>query len=134
MARRLRDVNQDLPKADLPINGGMLEKYVRAAWTIMIQQKQLGDELKQICADGDEAGAASKAEIRQLAGERLRDPDLVSQKLERMDVLRRALGDFCETGLGKAASDRIWHADFKANSLSRNQAATGQPPNESSNL
>ncbi len=133
MARRLRDVKLD-QQPNVPVSGEMLEKYVRSAWEVMKEQKRLGDELKQICADGDEAGAASKAEIRQLARERLKDPDIVSQKLERMDVLRRALGDFCETGLGKAASDRIWHADFKANSSSRNQVATGQPPNESSNL
>lgn len=85
------------------IDAGSLESYVDRAASVMKEQKQLGEALKAICAEGDESGVASKKEIRELARESLMDPDVLHAKLDRMDTLRHALGEFVRTPLGAAA-------------------------------
>ena len=88
---------------DSPIDAEALNEAVDRAVQVMIDQKSLAEDLARICADADEAGVASKREIRRLARERLMDPEVLHSQLERMATLREALGSFAATPLGDAA-------------------------------
>jgi uncharacterized protein (UPF0335 family) len=85
------------------IDRDALKSYVEQAAHVMRQQKELGDAIKEICSEADEAGVATKREIRRLARESLMDHEVLHAQLERMDLLRHALGEFLGTPLGRAA-------------------------------
>lgn len=89
------------------IDAEALKGYIERAANVMQEQKVLGEDLKEICAQADEAGVASKKEIRRLARESLMDQEVLTSQLERMDALRRALGGFAETPLGTAAVEQL---------------------------
>lgn len=92
------------PSAASAIDREALRRFVSRAAAVMLEQKNLGEDLKEICAECDEAGVASKKEIRKLARETLMDKDILEAQLERMDFLRRALGQLADTPLGVAAT------------------------------
>src|SRR5215831_9425229 len=83
-----------------------LRDYRDAVAELMRQQKGIGEEIKELCAQCDEAGMASKREIRQLARESLRDQDVFKEHLDRMAQLRVDLGVFASTPLGEATIER----------------------------
>lgn len=104
MAPRLHDEIPD--KFGGQINAGALAAYVERVSRVMVQQKELADAIKNICAEADEAGVASKREIRRLARESQMEPDVLRQQLQRMADLRCALGEFEATPLGQSAMQR----------------------------
>jgi|SRR5580692_7048873 uncharacterized protein (UPF0335 family) len=87
------------------IDATALKSYVDRAANVMTEQKELAEALKEICAEADEAGVATKREIRRLARESLMDHDVLHAQLDRMDLLRAALGGFATTPMGQAAID-----------------------------
>jgi uncharacterized protein (UPF0335 family) len=91
---------------DGPIDATALNDYVERVSRLMTEQAGLAEDIAEICASADEAGVASKREIRRLARERLIDPEVLRSQLERMDELRHALGAFDTTPLGEAAMER----------------------------
>jgi uncharacterized protein (UPF0335 family) len=80
-----------------------LKGYVDRVSRLMREQKALGEDIAQVCAEADEAGVASKREIRKLARESQMEPEVLQSQLQRMDDLRQALGAFGTTPLGAAA-------------------------------
>ena len=87
------------------IDGAALKEYVERAANVMKEQKDLAEALKEICAEADEAGVATKREVRRLARESLMESDVLQAQLDRMDALRHALGAFVTTPLGRAAEE-----------------------------
>jgi uncharacterized protein (UPF0335 family) len=85
------------------IDGEALKGFVERGKSIKEAQKELAEELKDLCAEADEAGVCSKRELRQLCTEAMKDPDILVSHLERMNSLRQALGRFADEPLGKAA-------------------------------
>ncbi len=80
-------------------SGGMidaeaLKRYVNRAAKIMLDQKELGDDLKEICAEADEAGVATRKDIRRRARESLMDPEVLQAQLETAATQRATLGWF----------------------------------------
>lgn len=88
------------------IDADALKSYIDRAANVMTEQKELNEALKEICAEADEAGVATKREIRRLARESLMDHEVLHAQLDRMDALRAALGGFAETPLGAAAVEQ----------------------------
>jgi len=114
VARRKKGLDSEYP-SNGPEPGGMidaeaLKRYVERAAAVMGEQKELADTLKEICAEADEAGVCTKREIRRLARETLMEQDVLHAQLERMDMLRHALGSFIATPLGHAAAARTQKA------------------------
>ncbi len=101
MAQRLHTEIPD--KFGGAINASALATYVERVSRLMEEQKNLGKDIAEVCAEADEAGVASKREIRRLARESMMEPDVLQAQLSRMDDLRRALGQFEATPLGQAA-------------------------------
>jgi uncharacterized protein (UPF0335 family) len=66
------------------IDATALKRYVERAAKIMEEQKELGEALKEICGEADEAGVATKREVRRLARESLMDHDVLHAQLDRM--------------------------------------------------
>jgi uncharacterized protein (UPF0335 family) len=100
-----------LETANVEISGGdidaaALKNYVDRVSRLMGEQKSLGEDIAEVCAEADEAGVASKREIRKLARESLMEPEVLQSQLQRMDDLRQALREFGSTPLGKAAMER----------------------------
>jgi uncharacterized protein (UPF0335 family) len=91
---------------DGPIDAPALNDYVERVSRLMTEQAGLAEDIAEICASADEAGIASKREIRRLARERLMEPEVLQSQLQRMDDLRHALADFTTTPLGEAAMER----------------------------
>ena len=85
------------------INAASLARYVERVAEVMEQQKALAEDIAAICGEADEAGVASKRELRRLARESLMEPDVLSEQLARMADLRAALGSYAATPLGAAA-------------------------------
>ncbi len=85
------------------IDADALKRYIDRAANLMQEQKGLAEDLKEICSEADEAGVATKREVRRLARESLMDHEVLHAQLDRMDALRAALGGFAETDLGRAA-------------------------------
>jgi uncharacterized protein (UPF0335 family) len=85
------------------IDAEALNDYVSRVASLMREQQGLADDIKNVCASADEAGVASKREIRKLARERLMEPDVLDAQLTRMQDLRDALRSFVTTPLGEAA-------------------------------
>jgi hypothetical protein len=85
------------------IDGEQLKKRVAEAAELMTEQKKLGEDLKELCREADEAGVCSKSELRRRARESLMDPEILQSQLQRDADLRAALGWFAEEPLGKAA-------------------------------
>ncbi len=85
------------------IDADALKRYIERAARTMQEQKALAEDLKEICAEADEAEVATKREVRRLARESLMDHEVLHAQLDRMDALRAALGGFAETELGLAA-------------------------------
>jgi uncharacterized protein (UPF0335 family) len=88
------------------IDAAALKNYVDRVSRLMGEQKSLGEDIAQVCAEADEAGVASKREIRKLARESQMEPEVLQSQLQRMDDLRQALGGFGSTPLGEAAMER----------------------------
>jgi uncharacterized protein (UPF0335 family) len=88
------------------IDAEALNDYVSRVASLMREQQGLADDIKNVCASADEAGVASKREIRKLARERLMEPDVLDAQLTRMQDLRDALRSFVTTPLGEAAVKR----------------------------
>jgi uncharacterized protein (UPF0335 family) len=88
------------------IDAAALKNYVDRVSSLMREQKSLGEDIAQVCAEADEAGVASKREIRKLARESQIEPEVLHSQLQRMDDLRQALGGFDSTPLGEAALAR----------------------------
>jgi uncharacterized protein (UPF0335 family) len=86
-----------------PPDGEALKSYVERAARLMTEQKAIGDDLKELCKECDEAGACSKKELRRLARESLMDPEILQSQLERMDLLRHALAGLVDLPLGQSA-------------------------------
>jgi uncharacterized protein (UPF0335 family) len=104
MAQR---VHTEIPdKFGGAINAAALATYVRRVASLMEEQKGLGKDIAEVCAEADAAGLASKREIRRLARESLMEPDVLQAQLSRLDDLRAALGTFAATPLGAAAVER----------------------------
>lgn len=76
---------------------------VARARNLMIMQKDIGEDLKELCAECDEKGIATKKELRRHARTSLMDQDIVEQQRERDDMLLAALGDFATLPLGESA-------------------------------
>ncbi len=85
------------------IDAEALKRYISRAAHVMEEQKALAEGLKEICSEADEAGVATKREVRRLARESLMDHEVLHAQLDRMDALRAALGGFAATELGLAA-------------------------------
>lgn len=101
MAKRLGDETPD--KFGGVINAQALANYVGRVSRLMEEQKSLAEDIKNVCAEADEGGIASKREIRKLAREALMEPEVLQAQLSRMDDLRKKLGEFVTTPLGEAA-------------------------------
>lgn len=97
--------------ANVEISGAIdaqaLKGYVDRVSRLMGEQKALGEDIAQVCAEADEAGIASKREIRKLARESQMEPEVLQSQLQRMDDLRQALGAFGSTPLGAAAMEDL---------------------------
>ena len=104
MARRLRVVTDGANWGT--VDGEALRRDVERVASLMREQASLGEDIQEICAAADEAGVCSKKELRHLARESLMDPDVLTAHLERMEMLRHALGQFEDTPLGAAAARR----------------------------
>jgi len=108
MARRKKDLDSEWPSNGAEPTGDIdaeaFGQYVARAGEIMRQQKALGDRLKELCAEADEAGVASRSEVRRHARESLMKQDVLQARLERDAALRRALGEYITTPLGGAAA------------------------------
>jgi uncharacterized protein (UPF0335 family) len=89
------------------IDAPALKGYVDRVSRLMEEQKALGEDIAEVCAEADEAGVASKREIRKLARESLMEPEVLQSQLQRMDDLRQALGGFGSTPLGAAAMEDL---------------------------
>jgi uncharacterized protein (UPF0335 family) len=89
------------------IDAQALKGYVDRVSRLMEEQKSLGADIAQVCAEADEAGVASKREIRKLARESQMEPEVLQSQLQRMDDLRQALGGFGTTPLGAAAMEDL---------------------------
>ncbi len=76
------------------IDADALKKYVERAANIMQEQKALGEDLKEICAEADEAGVATRKDLRRRARESLMDPEVLQSQLETAAAQRAALGWF----------------------------------------
>ncbi len=85
------------------LDGEALKRYVDRVANIMQEQKDLAEAIKEICAECDEAGVASKKEVRRRARESLMDPEVLRSQLDRDEEQRRALGWLADTPLGEAA-------------------------------
>ncbi len=85
------------------IDGDALKRFVERVASLMKEQKDLAEDIKEVCGECDEAGVASKKEVRRRARESLMDPEILRAQLERDDALRHALGWFVDTPLGAAA-------------------------------
>src|SRR6266566_9321524 len=85
------------------IDGEALKRFVERVANLMKEQKALAEDIKEVCAECDEAGVASKKEVRRRARESLMDPEILRAQLERDDALRHALGWLAGTPLGTAA-------------------------------
>ena len=85
------------------VNAASLARYVERVAAVMEQQKALAEDIAAICGEANEAGVASKRELRRLARESLMEPDVLSEQLARMAALRAALGSYAATPLGEAA-------------------------------
>lgn len=102
MAKTLRSEIAD--KFGGAINAQALKACVDEVAGWMEEQKDLSDKIKGRCAEADEAGIASKREIRRLAREQVSmDPEILDAQLDRMTALRAALREFVTTPLGEAA-------------------------------
>ncbi len=89
------------------IDGEAVKRFVSRVSVLMEEQKAIGDDIKEICAEFAESGHGTSKELRQLARESLKEPEVLSAHLERMDMLRHALGGFADTPLGEAAIDNV---------------------------
>jgi uncharacterized protein (UPF0335 family) len=89
------------------IDAEALKGYVDRVSRLMEEQKSLGEDIAEVCGEADEAGVASKREIRKLARESLMEPEVLQSQLQRMDDLRQALGAFGSTPLGAAAMEDL---------------------------
>jgi hypothetical protein len=87
---------------------------------LMRQQKDLGDDIKELCAQCDEAGFASKSELRTMARESLKDQDVLKAKLDRMAELRAQLGALADTPLGEVTLQREEHSRRRRRNKSEN--------------
>ena len=85
------------------IDGSALKRFVQRVGNLMQKQKDLAEDIKEVCGECDEAGVASKKEVRRRARESLMDPEILRAQLERDDALRHALGWLADTPLGVAA-------------------------------
>ena len=126
MAKTLRSEVAD--KFGGAINAGALKSLVNQVARAMEGQKTLADEIKDICAQGDEAGIASKREIRRLAREQLMSPDVLTAQLDRMADLRAALSDYVTTPLGEAAMRAEGEVNGEAWAEGSMAKATGRKP------
>ena len=126
MAKTLRSEVAD--KFGGAINAGALKSLVDQVARAMEGQKTLADEIKDICAQGDEAGIASKREIRRLAREQLMPPDVLTAQLDRMADLRAALSDYVTTPLGEAAMRAEGEVNGEAWAEGSMAKATGRKP------
>jgi uncharacterized protein (UPF0335 family) len=88
------------------IDAEPLNNYVNRVASLMREQQTLAEDIKELCASADEAGVASKREIRKLARETLLEPEVLDAQLTRMQDLRDALRSFASTPLGAAAVKR----------------------------
>lgn len=105
MARNLSSngPTKDDNKFSGAIDGEALRQYAARARNLMIRQKDLSDDIKEICAEADERGVCSKSELRRIARLSLTDQETLEAKREREDMLLHALGDFANLPLGEAA-------------------------------
>jgi uncharacterized protein (UPF0335 family) len=103
------------------IDAQALKGYVDRVSRLMEEQKSLGEDIAQVCAEADEAGVASKREIRKLARESLMEPEVLQNQLQRMDDLRQALGAFDSTPLGAAAMEDL--ATRRAENIAATEAS-----------
>jgi hypothetical protein len=100
-----RNLKSDGPghNSDGALDGEQLKKRVAEAAELMMEQKKLSEDLKELCREADEAGVCSKSELRRRARESLMDPEILEAQLQRDADLRAALGWFVKTPLGEAA-------------------------------
>jgi uncharacterized protein (UPF0335 family) len=91
------------------IDAAALKNYVERVSRLMGEQKALAEDIAGVCAEAEEAGVASKREIRKLARESQMEPEVLQSQLQRMDDLRQALGGFGSTPLGEAAMASAEH-------------------------
>jgi uncharacterized protein (UPF0335 family) len=103
------------------IDAQALKGYVDRVSRLMEEQKALGEDIAQVCAEADEAGVASKREIRKLARESQMEPEVLQSQLQRMDDLRQALGTFGTTPLGAAAMEDL--ATRRAENIAATEAS-----------
>jgi uncharacterized protein (UPF0335 family) len=103
------------------IDAQALKGYVDRVSRLMGEQKALGEDIAQVCAEADEAGIASKREIRKLARESQMEPEVLQSQLQRMDDLRQALGGFGSTPLGAAAMEDL--ATRRAENIAATEAS-----------
>lgn len=87
-----------------------LTNFVGLASSRLAQIKELQDEIKELCADAEEAIGVKSKVLRQLAKERnWNDAERAEQqRLEAdLDVCRLALGMLADTPLGEAAQGKV---------------------------
>ena len=108
MARTLRGANSGAGhnSGERAIDRDALKRYVSRVANVMEQQKELARAVVEICSEADEAGVATKREIRRRAKESLMDPAVLRAQLDRDEELRLALGWLAETPLGINAISR----------------------------
>jgi uncharacterized protein (UPF0335 family) len=85
------------------IDRDALKREVERVASLMQEVAGINEDIKEICKAADEAGTCTRRELRRLARESLMDNDVLTAQLERMDTLRRALGQLQDTPLGNAA-------------------------------
>ncbi len=76
------------------IDADALKQYIERAANIMKEQKDLSEDLKEICAEASEAGVATSKDLRRRARESLMDPEVLYAQLETARAQREALGWF----------------------------------------
>lgn len=91
---------------EVVIDSAALADYVERVARLMREQQSLAEDISELCAAADQAGVASKREIRKLARESLMEPEVLTAQLVRMQELRDALKSFAGTPLGEAAMRR----------------------------
>ncbi len=103
MARTLKVSDNGAGHNSGVIDAAALKRRVERVANLMREQKALGEDIKEEVAAGDEAGEASKKELRRLARESLMDAEVLEAQLDHMAKLRQALGSFAALPLGEAA-------------------------------
>lgn len=82
------------------IDAAALKRYVERAAGVMEEQRALGEDLKEICTEADEAGVCTKRDLRRRARESLMDPEVLQAQLATAEAQRTALGWFNNLPVG----------------------------------